>query len=93
MAEGVREPTPAFVWLSAFILFLPDGQVPESVKHKTLLLMLTRPCVLGAEIEWVLGLLVIVGSVVVGFREGVSCREFQFFIHFAAESQGGPVVA
>src|SRR6266851_7862697 len=93
MTEGLREPARACLWVPVLILFLPDGQIPERVKHKTLLLMLARECVFGGEIEWALGLLVVVGGVVVGLRECAARREFQFFIHFAAESQGGPVVS
>src|SRR6266446_9347159 len=92
MTERLREPACVSLRAPALILFLTNGQVPESVKHKTLLLMLARQCVFGAEIEWALGLLVIVGSVVVGFRDCVARREFQLFIHFAAESEGSPVV-
>src|SRR3984893_7506373 len=92
MAEGLREPARSFLWLPALIRFLPNGQIPESVKHKTPLLMLTRQCVFRGQIERGLGLLVVVGGVVVGSRKCVARREFQFFIHFAAETQGDAVV-
>ena len=79
MAEGLREPAGAFFCLAVFVLFVPNGQFPEGVENKPLLLMLARRCILRSQIEWILGLFVEVSLIATDLLDFLpaAVRQFQ----------------